>query len=44
MRGRYERRGRLELLVMDGVVVDAGVGSNCLWGLRLDVRTLAPAT
>jgi hypothetical protein len=43
MRGRYERRRRLEPLVMAGVVVDAGVGTDCL-DLRLDVRTLAGAT
>jgi hypothetical protein len=44
MRGRYERRYRLEPLVMEGGVVDAGVGSHCLLDLRLDVRTLAGAT
>jgi hypothetical protein len=43
MRGRYERRRRLEPLVMAGVVVDAGVGTDGLLGLGLDVRTLARA-
>jgi hypothetical protein len=42
VRRRYERRRRLELLVMEGVVVDAGVGSDYL--LRLDRRTLTRAT
>jgi hypothetical protein len=44
MRGRYERRRRLELLVVASAGVDAGVGADCLLNLRLDVRTLAGAT
>ena len=41
MRGRHERRRRLEGLVASAVV-DAGVGPDCL--LRLDRRTLARQT
>jgi hypothetical protein len=41
MRRRHERRRRFELLVVASAGVDAGVGSDRLLDLRLDVRTLA---